>query len=163
MKKLLVEFSSHFGGLEKISNSERLVITFSFVFKFETAIEQVLAIEPWSFDKHVVIFQQYDFSIPTRNLRFTNIIWVQLHGLPMSMLDFETAIEIGETIGTVSPSEHPKEMVEGDFSESEWRLMFQNLCVGAERLLSMPTMSSRSPLIMKNFQTFATGVVGSPM
>lgn len=27
----------------------------------------------------------------------------------------ETAIEIGETIGTISPSEHPKEMVRGDF------------------------------------------------
>jgi len=95
------------------------VITFSFVFELETAIEQVLATEPWSFDKHVVIFQQYDFSIPMRNLRFTNIIWVQVHGLLMSMLDLETAIEIGETIGTVSPSEHLKEMVRGDSCESK--------------------------------------------
>ena len=58
-----------------------------FVFELEIAVEQVLATESWSFDKHVVIFQQYDFSIPMRNLRFTNIILVQLHGLPMSMLD----------------------------------------------------------------------------
>ena len=33
----------------------------------------------------------------------------------MSMLDLEVAMEIGETIGTVIPSEHTKEMVGGDF------------------------------------------------
>ena len=86
------------------------------MFELETDAERVLATEPWSFDKHVVIFQRYDFSIPAKQLRFTKLIfWVQLHGLPMSMLDPEVAIEIGETIGTVIPSEHAKEMVGGDF------------------------------------------------
>ena len=33
----------------------------------------------------------------------------------MSMLDLEVAMEIGETIGMVIPSEHTKEMVGGDF------------------------------------------------
>ena len=41
--------------------------------------------------------------------------------------------------------------------------MFQNLCVGVERLLSTPTTSFGSPLITKNFQTSATGVVRSHM
>ena len=87
-----------------------------FVFELETDAKQVLATEPWSFDKHVVIFQRYDFLIPAKQLRFTKLIfWVQLHGLPMSMLNPEVAIEIGETIGTVIPSEHAKEMVGGDF------------------------------------------------
>lgn len=67
-------------------------------------------------DKHLVVFQRYDFSFPTRSLRFTTTtFWVQIHGLPISMLEPETAIEIGETIGTVSLSEHVKEMIGGDF------------------------------------------------
>ena len=48
-------------------------------------------------------------------MRFTTSkFWVQLHGLPMSMMDPETAIEIGETLGKVSVAENTKEMVGGD-------------------------------------------------
>lgn len=87
-----------------------------FVFELETNAKWVLATEPWSFDKHLVIFSRYDFSIPTRNLRFTTTtFWVQIHGLSMNMLDPETAVEIGEMIGTVSRSKHSNDMVRGDF------------------------------------------------
>ena len=87
-----------------------------FVFKLETDAERVLAQEPWSFDKHLVLFQRYDYSIPAKHLRFTKIMfWVQIHGLPMRMLDPETAIELGETLGEVSTKETEKEMVGGDF------------------------------------------------
>ena len=44
-----------------------------FVFKLETDAERVLATELWSFDKHLVLFQRYDFSISTKNLRFTTM------------------------------------------------------------------------------------------
>ena len=64
----------------------------------------------------MVIFQRYDFSIHAKQLRFTKLtFWVQLHGMPMSMLDPEVGVEIGETIGIVIPLEHMKEMVGGDF------------------------------------------------
>lgn len=90
--------------------------TLLFVFELEIDAERVLATEPCSFDKHIVIFTRYDFSIPTRNLSFTTTtFWVQIHGLPMSILGPEIAMGIGETIGTVSLSEHYNEMVGGDF------------------------------------------------
>ena len=59
-----------------------------FAFELETDAERVLAFEPSSFDKHLVLFQHYDASVPARNLRFTKMkFWVQLHGLPVCMLD----------------------------------------------------------------------------
>ena len=43
------------------------------------------------------------------------MFWVEIHGLQMRMLDPETAIELGETLGEVSTKEVEKEMVGGDF------------------------------------------------
>ena len=42
------------------------------------------------------------------------MFWVQIHGIPMRMLDIETTIELGETLGEMSTDEE-KEMVGGDF------------------------------------------------
>ena len=87
-----------------------------FVFELESDAERVLANEPWTFDKHVVLLQRFDGSTPARYLRFTKLkIWVQIHGLPMCMLDPEIAIELGETLGQVTPCENSSELVGGDF------------------------------------------------
>ena len=37
-----------------------------FVFELETDAKQVLAQEPWSFDKNLILLQRYDYSIPTK-------------------------------------------------------------------------------------------------
>ena len=90
--------------------------TLLFVFETETDAKRVLAQEPWSFDKHLILLQRYDYSIPVKQLRFTKItFWVQIHGLPLRLLDPETAIELGETLGEVLTDEAEKEMVGGDF------------------------------------------------
>ena len=48
-------------------------------------------------------------------MRFTTTkFWVQIHYLPVSMLDTEMAIELGETLGSVSPVEYMKDMLGGD-------------------------------------------------
>ena len=71
-----------------------------FVFELELDTKRVLANEPWTFDKHVVLLQRFDGSTSARYLRFTKLkIWVQIHGLQMRMLDSETTVEIGETLG----------------------------------------------------------------
>ncbi|KAF3964505.1 hypothetical protein CMV_011216 [Castanea mollissima] len=87
-----------------------------FIFELETDAERVLAMEPWSFDKHVVLFQRYDFSVPTKNRRFTTMkFWVQMHGLPKSMLKPEVAMELGEKLGVVRSANHTNEMIGGNF------------------------------------------------
>ena len=70
-----------------------------FIFELESDAEQVLANEPWMFDKHAVLLQRFDGSTPSRYLRFTKLkFWVQIHGLPMRLLDSEIATELGETL-----------------------------------------------------------------
>ena len=70
-----------------------------FVFELEFDAERVLANEPWTFDKHAVLLQRFDGSTPSRYLRFTKLkFWVQIHGLPMRLLDSEMATELGETL-----------------------------------------------------------------
>ncbi|XP_030939870.1 uncharacterized protein LOC115964755 [Quercus lobata] len=87
-----------------------------FVFKLKADAECVLANEPWTFDKHAVLLQWFDGSTPMRYLRFMKLkFWVQIYGLPIHMLDPETAIKIGETLGQVTPCENPNELVGGDF------------------------------------------------
>ena len=69
-----------------------------------------------AFDKHLVLFQRYDNKTPAKNLCFTKVnFWVQIHGLPMRLLDPETVIELGESLGAVSEAENPKELVGNDF------------------------------------------------
>ena len=49
--------------------------------------------------------------------------WVQIYGLPVSMLDTEIAIELGETLGSVSPVEYMKDMLGETSYELEWKLI----------------------------------------
>ena len=74
-----------------------------FIFELESNAERVLAQQPWSFNKHLVLFQRYDYKTPAKNLHFTKAkFWVQIHGLPMRLLDPKIAIELGESLGEVS-------------------------------------------------------------
>ena len=57
MWMLLEELLNLYGDLKTISRSGKQVIIFSYLLELETDDEHVLATEPWSFDKHVVIFQ----------------------------------------------------------------------------------------------------------
>ena len=55
------------------------------------------------------------------------------------MLDPETAIELGESLGQVTPCENPSEMVGGDF-----------LCVYVEIHVSKPLCRGRRVVLVDN-------------
>ena len=82
------------------------------LFAFQTAedVEKVLLGEPWSFDRHLVVFQRYDFSTPIEKLTFDKAaFWVQIHNLPYSLLTTEVAMHLGESLGVVNV---PKDLTE---------------------------------------------------
>lgn len=49
----------------------------------EIDMDKVLMGEPWSFDRHLVVFERYDGSVPIQELNFCSTsFWVQIHDLP---------------------------------------------------------------------------------
>lgn len=89
---------------------------FLFFFELANDAKRVLSDEPWSFDKHLVLFHHLEGSCFVRSMSFTTIkFWAQLHGLPVNRLDIPMAIQIGKSIGVVSCHGCEVEMIVGDF------------------------------------------------
>ena len=44
-----------------------------FVFSDKEEVDKILATEPWSFDRHIVLLQRYDKKEPIRELVFKKV------------------------------------------------------------------------------------------
>lgn len=87
-----------------------------FTFELEEDVEKVLMGEPWSFDRHLVAFIQYDGSVPVQDLHFDRVsFWVQIHRLLFSHLTEEIAFSLGEMIGPVVKTRDASELRGGTF------------------------------------------------
>ena len=81
-----------------IMNAENNILLFDF--DLEVNVEKVLLGEPWSYDRHLVIFQRFDGSKALKDIEFKFcLFWIQIHDIPYKFMMEETAKEIGETIG----------------------------------------------------------------
>ncbi|XP_065628186.1 uncharacterized protein LOC136066979 [Quercus suber] len=97
-----------------ITNAGNNVLLFAL--ELEVDVEKVLLREPWSFDCHLVLFQRFDGSKPSKDLDFKLCsFWVQIHDLPYQFLTPKAAVEITETIGPVTVSRDTAEMKGGTF------------------------------------------------
>ena len=89
-----------------------------FAFEIEVDVEKVLLGEPWSFDRHLAVFQRYDGKVPMKELDFGfSKFWVQLHHLPFNLLTLEVAMDIAQTLGTVVLYEDTSKMMGGNFMQ----------------------------------------------
>ena len=87
-----------------------------FEFESEVDAEKVLQGEPWSYDRHLVVFQHFDGKLALKYLEFKFCtFWIQIHDLPFQFMTPVTAMLIGESIGTVIKSTDPLEMKGGTF------------------------------------------------
>ena len=63
-------------------------------------MDNILANEPWSFDKHLMVSQRYDGVREVHELDFSlTHFWVQLHGIPVKFMTTEVAESLCETVG----------------------------------------------------------------
>lgn len=66
------------------------------------------------YDRHLVVFQHFDRKQSLKDLEFKfSTFWIQIHDFQFMTL--ETAVLIGESIGTVILSANPLEMKGGTF------------------------------------------------
>ena len=67
-------------GFEVRNASDHIML---FVFSDKEEVDKILAAEPWSFGRHIVLLQRYDKKVPIRELVFNQVaIWIQIHDIP---------------------------------------------------------------------------------
>ena len=115
--------------------------------------------EPWSFDKHVVLFKRLENNSSTQNINFSHtLFWIQLHGLPVNKLNVEIAEEVGKTMGTVVSTQFKNDMMGVTLCILESKFMFQNHFVGAVKLFLKMVRKDGCRLSMRSFPISVIGV-----
>ncbi|XWS54024.1 hypothetical protein CRYUN_Cryun10bG0052500 [Craigia yunnanensis] len=75
-----------------------------FIFQFDEwwEKERVLIQQPWMFNKSLVLFRDfYGFSSPETICMDWCLFWVQIHGLPLGLMNEKIIIAVGKMIGQV--------------------------------------------------------------
>ena len=62
-----------------------------FIFDNKLDVERVLQNGPWSFDKHLIVFQRYNKDTVLEDYSLNEAtLWVQVHNILMGYMDKET-------------------------------------------------------------------------
>ena len=88
------------------------------VFSFNSwaDVDKVLSGEPWSIDRHLIVFRRIDGVTPIHELDFSTVyFWVQIHNIPFSLMTTEVAVSLGESIGKVTLPSKDYVMHGGEF------------------------------------------------
>ena len=74
-----------------------------FTFDDKSEMEKVLAAEPWSFVKHLMVLQRYDRETDEGDMEFKKVtFWVQVHNLQVRFRTRQIAKQLCEAIGIVN-------------------------------------------------------------
>ena len=117
------------GGFNVTVGCENILL---FAFELEVDVERVFQGEPWTFDRHLVVFEKFDGYSPIHTLGFkTTAFWVQIHNLPFPLQTVDTAFSIGESIGHVITPKDRGEMLGANFMRVRVVVdVFKPLCRG---------------------------------
>lgn len=119
----------------KIENLGNHIALFIFYDKIE--IDKILASEPWSFYKHLMVLQCYDQDMPIRTMKFNVVnFWVQVHDIPICFRTKPVVEEICSSIGLILHLVEKHEGVGGGFIRVRVAIdILQPLCHG--RLITL--------------------------
>lgn len=75
---------------------------FAFQFQSKRDMKRIKDMEPWHFNKHMLILQNITAEVQPSNMKFDVApIWVRIYDLPINVRDTETVTQIGRRIGKV--------------------------------------------------------------
>jgi hypothetical protein len=64
--------------------------------------ERVLDGRPWSYDRHILVLNEFDGCIPPSQMEFAHSpFWVQVHDMPLICMNRTVGTKIGESLGDV--------------------------------------------------------------
>ena len=87
-----------------------------FTFDSKTEVDNILANEPWRFDKHLMVLRRYDGVSEVQQMDFNlTPFWVQVHGIPMKFMNQTVAEGLCETVGVVQNQSNTKTVESGGF------------------------------------------------
>ncbi|XP_075633559.1 uncharacterized protein LOC142606030 [Castanea sativa] len=89
-----------------------------FVFDNKAELDKVIRSEPWTFDKHLIVMERYDYDSNSSIDDLTpdkTTFWVQVHGLPIKFMNVKAVEKICEVLGKVTPTANPNESEGGNF------------------------------------------------
>lgn len=67
----------------KIRNQGNNIVLF--VFERLEEVDKILKSQPWSFDKHLIVMQQYSEDVPIQEINFVKTpFWVQVHNIRLA-------------------------------------------------------------------------------
>ena len=73
-------------------------------------LERVLELEPWSYNKHLVVFQRTLVVKAAPSLVYSrSSFWIQLHNVPEHLLTSKTGESVGRTLGRVLQVANPED------------------------------------------------------
>ena len=79
-------------------------------------MEKVMAVEPWSFDKRLMVLQWYGKETDLGDMEFNKVtFWVQVHDLPIKFRTRKIAEQLCEAIGKVNVGTDEAETKEDNF------------------------------------------------
>ena len=85
---------------------------FLFYFDNETEKDRVFQNQPWSFNKSLIVFKEFDGHTRPDNV---NMDWcnfnVQIHGLPLNLMNEKIGVILGESMGEVEDVECDEKQV----------------------------------------------------
>ncbi|XVF84546.1 hypothetical protein PTKIN_Ptkin17bG0045700 [Pterospermum kingtungense] len=74
------------------------------LFKFASLRDKKRVLEgaPWSFERQLLMFQEYDGDLRPSDYTFgKGTFWIRIHGLPLNLMSMEIAERLGKKIGTL--------------------------------------------------------------
>ena len=81
---------------------------FMFAFHSEEALEKVLFMRPWSYDKHLVLIKRFVGDTQPQSVKFSEeTFWIRVQNLPIKSMTQEVSESIGKAIGTVDRVDIP--------------------------------------------------------
>lgn len=78
------------------------VLDNAWLFQFEDGDDKrhVMEGRPWSFDRQVLVLNDFDGSVPPALMKFTHSpFWIQMHDMPLLCMNKAMGTRIGKSLG----------------------------------------------------------------